>query len=64
MSARLTAESRAAWDRLCSRRGVTLTTLLEQLGLMLDEGVNWVPDEAIARARRQDRERYSRRASD
>lgn len=40
---------------------MTLTTLLEALGEMLDDGVDWVPEQAIARARELDRERYSRR---
>lgn len=58
---RLTDTSAAGWDRLCTRRGVTLTALLEAVGQMLDEGADWPIDEAIDRARQIDRERRSRR---
>lgn len=61
LSVRLTDEARNAWETLCTRRGVTATSLIEQLGLLLTEGVDWVPEEAIQRARRMDRQRYSRR---
>lgn len=63
MAVRLTPEARDAWEALCTRRGVTATTLVEQLGLLLAEGVDWVPEEAIVRARAMDRARYSRRPS-
>jgi hypothetical protein len=59
--ARLTESSYAAWERLLTRRGVTFTTLIEALGELLDQGVDWVPEEAIQRARQIDRQRHSRR---
>lgn len=59
--ARLTDEAAEAWDRLCTRRGVKYTALIEILGQMLREGVDWVPDDAIRRARELDHERHSRR---
>ena len=58
---RLTDASAAAWDRLCTRHGVTLTSLIEALGRMLDDGDDWTPEQAIERARKIDRERRSRR---
>jgi hypothetical protein len=58
---RLTDDAAAGWDRLCTRRGVTMTALIEALGRSLNEGEEWVPDDAIRRAREIDRERRSRR---
>jgi hypothetical protein len=58
---RLTDASAQAWDRLCTRRGVTLTALLEALGQLAAEGETWVPDDAVERARDIDRDRRSRR---
>ena len=60
LGVRLTPEAWAAWDRLCTLRGVTMTTLAEALGQMLAEGEDWVPESAIERARAIDRERRSR----
>lgn len=59
--ARLTETSYAAWERTLTRRGITFTTMIEALGELLDQGVDWVPEEAVERARQLDRERYSRR---
>lgn len=64
LQGRLTPEARAAWDRLCSRRRVTATQLLQALGELLDEGVDWVPEEAVRRARARDIASYSRRPDD
>jgi len=60
--ARLTPEARAAWDRVCGRHGVTLTTLVQALGERLDAGDDeWITPDVVDRARQLDRERYSRR---
>jgi hypothetical protein len=48
------------WDDKCTNNGVTVTALVEALGQMLADGDDWVPDEAIRRARLLDRERRSR----
>lgn len=53
---RLSAESRAALDRLCLEHGVTLTALIEALGL---QG-GWVNDAIIQQARQIDQDRRSR----
>lgn len=58
---RLTDTAAEGWDRLCTRRGVTLTALIEALGQMLDEGDFSPTEEAIQRARHIDRDRRSRR---
>jgi hypothetical protein len=54
-------EADAGIEQFLGRRGVTWTALVEALGQLLDEGVDWVPEEAVARARAIDRGRYSRR---
>lgn len=60
--ARLTPEARAAWDQVCADHGITLTTLIQSLGERLADGDDeWITDDVVARARRLDRERYSRR---
>lgn len=60
--ARLTPEARDAWDAVCARHGVTMTTLMQALGERLADGDDaWVTAEVIGRARQLDRERYSRR---
>lgn len=59
--ARLTIPASDAWDRLCNQHHVSLTTILEELGMLLGEGNDWVPPEAIRRAQRLDRKRGSRR---
>ena len=61
ISAQLSPEGRRGWDRATTAGGVTLTALMEALGLMLDERSNWLPPEAVERARLIDRERNSRR---
>jgi hypothetical protein len=60
-TARLDDDAAQAFDRLITRRGVTYTALIQALGELLAEGVDWVPEEAIRRARATDRERGSRR---
>lgn len=42
MQARLTLRSRAAWDRTLTREGVTITALLEALGMEMAEA-KWNP---------------------
>lgn len=62
MQAKLTDEAAAGWDQLATRRNVTFTALMEALGeLLAASEVEWVPDEAIARAHELDRQRRSRR---
>lgn len=60
-TALVTDRADAGIDRMLARRGVTWTALVEALGQLLDEGTDWVPDEAVERARAIDRQRYSRR---
>lgn len=58
--ARLTDQAGGAWDRLATSEGVTITALVEALGLELDEK-RWRPTAAtITRARQIDRDRRSR----
>lgn len=60
ISARLTDGAAGAWDRTCTREGVTLTALLEALGqaIALDR---WHPPVTVVTAAKQiDRERRSR----
>lgn len=57
---RLTERAREAWDRECVRHGVTLTSLLEALGVGLDEDDWVITGEAVERARHLDRLRRSR----
>lgn len=48
----MTAEAAGGWDQLCTRRNVTFNTMVEALGELLAAGDDdWVPDEAVARAR-------------
>lgn len=54
---RLSAEARDQLDRICLDHGVTLTALIEALGLV---GGSWLDDEIVARARQIDRDRRSR----
>lgn len=57
---RLTEESRAGWDRACSRHRVTMTALAEALGLALADDVELLPAEVVERAAAIDRQRRSR----
>lgn len=57
LQVRLTPEARAGLDRMCGRRGVTLTAYLEALGQLQPQ----IDDEVVALAREIDRERRSRR---
>lgn len=62
LQVRLTDEARAGLDRFTTRRGVTVTALVEALGEQLAVGDDeWVPAETVARAREIDAERRSRR---
>ncbi len=61
-SYRLTDEAVAGFDRLATRRRVTVTALLEAFGRLADD--NPTIDVIVALARDIDRERYSRRARD
>ncbi len=58
---RLTDDARAGWDRLCAAERVTMTALVEAIGLELGDGRNVVTRRAIDRAADIDRERKSRR---
>jgi hypothetical protein len=58
--ARLTDEAWRGWDRVATRRNITLTAVLEAMGEALDTGYQ-LPDSVIERARDIDRERRSRR---
>lgn len=64
MNLRLSPEARRGWDRLSSEEGVSLTALIEALGLELDEHraptdpYGWT---VVERARRIDHERGTRR---
>lgn len=53
---RLSEEARDRLDRLCLQHGVTLTALVEALGLSDD----WLRDDIIGRARSIDQDRRSR----
>ncbi len=61
LQVRLTDEARAGLDRFSTRRGITLTALLEALGHQLADDDTWMPLELVARAREIDAERRSRR---
>lgn len=59
MQVNLSDEARAGWDRTALDTGATLTALAESLGLAMQDG--WRPSKkVIGRARRIDRERFSR----
>jgi hypothetical protein len=58
---RLTEPARAGWDRLCTTERVTLTGLMEAIGLELAEGHHIIPASVIERAATIDRNRKSRR---
>jgi hypothetical protein len=57
----LTPDAAAGWDRLCTRRNVTFTALLQALGEQLTEAPALDVEAAVARAHEIDRERRSRR---
>lgn len=60
MQVSLSDEARSGWDRVSLDSGATLTALAEALGLAMRDG--WRPSKrVIDRARRIDRERFSRR---
>jgi hypothetical protein len=61
LQGRLSPDAHAAWHRALTREKVTATQLLQALGELLDEGVDWVPAEAVRRARAADIANYSRR---
>ena len=58
---RLTERADIGWERTLAEHGITWTALTEALGELLAGGHDWLPPEAVARARRIDRERYTRR---
>lgn len=62
MPIRITDEGRAAWKALAAEHGVSVTTLIETLGLCLGELDHPPPivREAIARARKLDADRRFR----
>lgn len=60
-TARLTERAERGWDRLCTRRNVTYTTVIEALGEALADDPTAIPDTIIRRAQDIDRERRSRR---
>ena len=60
ISAQLSDEARRGWDRTTTNHTVTLSGLLEAIGLLLDERALTLPPETIARAVLVDRERYNR----
>jgi hypothetical protein len=60
ITVRLEDSAARGWDKLTDRLGITRTGLAEALGQMVDEGQWSPPDEAVARARRIDRDRRRR----
>jgi hypothetical protein len=58
---RLTEEARAGLDRYCTRERITLTALLEALGLEEAEDHDVLAPAVVERAAAIDRERKSRR---
>lgn len=60
ISARLSEHAGAGWDRTATREGVTLTALLEALGLDLADDHWKPPRRVIDEARRIDRDRRNR----
>ena len=58
---RLTDHARAGWDRFCTAERVTLTALVEAIGLELADGHDFIPPEVVERAATIDRHRKSRR---
>jgi hypothetical protein len=61
VKARLTFDAAAGWDRICTRRNVTFTALMQALGEQLTQGDQLDVETAVARAHEVDRERRSRR---
>lgn len=59
---RVTEEARSGWDRLATEERVTMTALVEAIGLDLAEGRTVVPGRTIRRAASIDRARSSRRS--
>lgn len=57
---RLTDEARAGWERLCTRERVTMTALVEAIGLEVADGREPVTVATIERAAAIDRERKNR----
>lgn len=58
---RLTDDARRGWDRVVESEGVSLTALVEAVGLALHERREIIPKDIIAAARAIDYERGSRR---
>lgn len=57
----LTPEARRGWRQYTQQHRITHTALLEQLGLLLDDGdASWIPDGVVDRARSLDIERLNR----
>lgn len=63
MTVRLTEDAHRGWNRLCQQRNVTLTAVLESMGLeLLERGITTDRGEAVVeRAQQIDFERRSRR---
>lgn len=61
VSARVSDEARRGWERAATVNGCTFSALVEALGLALHEHQWEVPPDVVERARKIDRERYSRR---
>jgi hypothetical protein len=57
----LTETARRGLDRFCTDQRVTLTALVEAIGLELDDGRAVIPDRVVERAGEIDRNRRSRR---
>lgn len=61
VSVRLGESGRRGWDRVSKQHGVALTSLLEALGRLLDEGQVEMPPEVVRLANEIDFDRRSRR---
>lgn len=61
MTARITAEAFDAIDRLCTRRSITYTALIQALGEAIGTDPEVVPEHVVQRAKQVDAERRSRR---
>lgn len=61
MNLRLTFDARRGWDRVCRDNGVSLTALVEAIGLEMDDRHQPIPPEVIELARTIDHDRKTRR---
>lgn len=61
VSARLSPEALRGWDRACTQTGTNFTAMIEALGQLLNERVDWLPKEAARRAIEVELERNARR---